>query len=213
MNKMRRRLFFFMLVMVLVAIPTVAVLAKELGSLTITGPGIKGSVTVDHQGGMRKLESTGFFDQANLTKPPENLGEGYNITAYLNLDGKMVPFVQMVYYPVEKGKPGYVHYTGRLNGESLKPVDQWSMLSSDADDAFRGLMDVYGIELPTEVLAAPVAAAPVKEAPAAAQPVAAAPSVSPVSIQPVYIATAAAILLLIGAGLVLRRRAVHQRSS
>jgi hypothetical protein len=213
MNKMRRRLFFFMLVIALVAIPTVAVLAKELGSLTITGPGIKGSVTVDHQGGMRKLESTGFFAEASLIKPPENLGEGYNITAYLNLDSKMVPFVQMVYYPIEKGKPGYVHYTGRLNGESMKTVDEWSQLPPDADDAFRGLMGVYGIELQTAVLAAPAAVAPVKEAPAAVEPVAAAPSVSPVSIQPVYMVTAAAILLLIGAGLVLRRRAIHQRSS
>ncbi len=102
------------------------------------------------------------LNRCNISLIIENLGEGYNITAYLNLDGKMVPFVQMVYYPIEAGKPGYVHYTGRLNGESLQPVDQWSMLSSDADIAFRGVMEFYGIKLQSAILAAPAAAAPVR---------------------------------------------------
>jgi len=220
MKKTQRRLLFFVLVLALAAVPTLVVLAKELGSLTITGPGIKDEITVDHPGGMRKLESTGFFDQASFTKPPQNLGEGYNITAYLNLDGKIVPFVQMVYYPNEVGKPGYVHYTGRLEGESLKTVDQWSILTTDADIAFRGLMDVYDIKLQTAVLAAPAAAEPAVAEPEAAKPSVAVPvtssSNSPVSaapIQPVYVAGTAAILLLVGAGLVLRRRVIQQRSS
>lgn len=61
MNRMKRHLLSILIVIALVAIPTFAVLAKELGSLTISGPGIKGEVTMDHEGGMVKLEKSGFF--------------------------------------------------------------------------------------------------------------------------------------------------------
>src|SRR5262245_53163590 len=122
MNNLQRHILSVLLVGVLVTIPTLAVFAKELGSLTITGPGIKGQLTVDHPGGLTKLQQTGFFDTAAKVQPPEGLGEGYNITASLNLDGKLVPFVEMTYYPVAQGKPGYVHYTGRLNGETMMTV-------------------------------------------------------------------------------------------
>ena len=125
MNRTKRNLWVLMLVLALLAIPTVAVLAKELSSLTITGPGIDGEMSIDHEGGMMKLERTGFFDQTLAIKPPENLGAGYDITAYLNLDGTIVPFVQMVYYASDGDQPGYVHYTARFAGESLQPVNQW----------------------------------------------------------------------------------------
>ncbi|HEX2696426.1 MAG TPA: hypothetical protein VHM28_01885, partial [Anaerolineales bacterium] len=89
MNKLQRRFLTILLVGVLLTIPTLAVLAKELGALTITGPGIKGQLTVDDLGGLTKLQQTGFFDTSAKIQPPEGLGEGYNITASLNLDGKL----------------------------------------------------------------------------------------------------------------------------
>ena len=211
MNKTQRRLLFFMLVIALVAIPTIAVLAKELGSLSITGPGIKGELTLNDHDEMMKLEGSGFFELMNAS-PPKNLGEGYNITAYLNLDGKIVPFVQMVYYPTEEGRPGYVHYTGRLNGESLQTVDEWGMLRQDADKALRGLMTAHSVVVQSALVAAPAAAQPEAANPSVAVPVTG-PSVSSMPVQPIFVAGIAAILLLVGAGLVLRRRSVNQRSS
>ena len=211
MNKIQRRFLFFMLVIALVAVPTIAVLAKELGSLSITGPGIKGELTLNDHDEMMKLEGSGFFEFMKAS-PPKNLGEGYNITAYLNLDGKIVPFVQMVYYPTEEGKPGYVHYTGRLNGESLQTVDEWGMLLQDADNTLRGLMTAHNVAIQSALVAAPAAAQPEAVKPSVAVPVTG-PTVSASPIQPAYIVGVAAILLLIGAGLVLRRRSVNQRSS
>lgn len=211
MNKTQRRLLFFMLVIALVAVPTIAVLAKELGSLSITGPGIKGELTLNDHDEMMKLEGSGFFELMNAS-PPKNLGEGYNITAYLNLDGKIMPFVQMVYYPTEEGRPGYVHYTGRLNGESLQTVDEWGMLLQDADNTLRGLMTAHSVVVQSALVAAPSAPQPESVKPSVAVPVTG-PSVSPMPIQPLYLAGIAAILLLVGAGLVLRRRSVNQRSS
>jgi len=211
MNRPAQHILFLILVIALLAISTSVVFAKELGLLTISGPGLKGDVTLKDPDQMMKLEQSGFFDQASLAKPPENLGEGYNITAQLNLDGKMVPFVEMVYYPTNEGEGGYVHYTGRLNGEKLQTVDEWRVLSLNADKTFRSLMSANNITLQSALIAAPAAvepAAPIVEAPAA-EPVVA-PAASPVPVQVPYLipAVIAAILLLAGAGLILRRRTV-----
>jgi hypothetical protein len=91
MNRTKRSILFLVLVIALLAITTSVVFAKELGLLMISGPGIKGDITLKDPEAMMNLEKSGFFDQTAFVKPPENLGEGYNITAHLNLDGKMVP--------------------------------------------------------------------------------------------------------------------------
>ncbi|MDQ3005510.1 MAG: hypothetical protein M3R47_09035 [Chloroflexota bacterium] len=216
MNRTQRRIWFLMLMVALLVIPSTVVFAKELGLLTITGPGIKGEVSLNNHDDMMKLEQSGFFDQARFVKPPENLGKGYNITAHLNLDGKLVPMIEMVYYPAKEGQPGYVHYTGRLNGESLQTVDQWGQMAPPAETALRNLMTANKITLQPAVVVAPavveqVAVEPAKsEEQSAVQP-ASAPSIASTAIpQQAYyvgIALAASILILLGAGFVLRRRA------
>ncbi len=212
MNKTKRHILSLTMLIALLAIPTLTVFAKELGLLTISGPGIKGELTLSDPKDMMNLEQSGFFDQAVLAKPPSGLGEGYQITAHLNLDGKIVPFVEMVYYPTDAGQPGYVHYTGRLNGETLQKVDEWNILTRDADTAFRGLMTANNITLQSALIKAPAAVAPV--APVAVEPVVA-PAVSSMTAQPPYVILAliATILVLVGASLALRRRTVNHPSA
>jgi hypothetical protein len=207
MNKAKKSILFLPLVIALLAIPTFVVFAKELGMLTISGPGIKDELTLNDPKAMMNLEQSGFFDEASLSQPPKNLNldAGYTVTAHLNLDGKVVPFVQMVYYPTKEGQAGYVHYIGRLDGETLKTVDEWRLMRLSADTAFRGLMTANNITLESALIAAPAAVAPAVEV----EPVAA-PTVTPAPIQNSYLipAVLASILLLIGAGFVLRRRAI-----
>jgi hypothetical protein len=157
MNKTKRHILSLIMLIALLAIPTLVVFAKELGLLTISGPGIKGELTLSDPKDMMNLEQSGFFDQAVLAKPPSGLGEGYEITAHLNLDGKIVPMVKMVYYPTDAGQPGYVHYTGRLNGETLQKVDEWNILTRAADTAFRSLMTINNITLQSALIKAPAA--------------------------------------------------------
>ncbi|HXD10103.1 MAG TPA: hypothetical protein VN653_08580 [Anaerolineales bacterium] len=214
MNRTKRHLLSVILAMALLLLPT-TVFAKELGMLTISGPGIKGEITLNNPDQLIKLEGSGFFDQASLMKQaPENLGQGYNISASLNLDGTMTPFVEMVYYPTEAGQPGYAHYTGRLNGETLKPVDQWARLSLSADNSFRALMTANKITLQSAIVAAPVAVAvvPQKQPEVQAE---SAPITAPAPVQVPYtaIALTAAVLVALGGALMLRRRAVSQRST
>jgi hypothetical protein len=213
MNRTKRHILFLILVVALLALTTSVVFAKELGLLTISGPGIKGEMTLKDPKAMMGLEQSGFFDQTAFVKPPENLGDGYNITAHLNLDGKMVPFVEMVYYPTNEGEPGYVHYTGRLNGEKLQTVDQWNKLSLNADKAFRSLMTANSIALQSALITAPAAlepAVPAAEPAVAVEPAVAAPAASRIPGQASYLipAVIAAIVLFLGAGLVLRRRTI-----
>ena len=213
MNRTKRHILSLIMLISLLAIPTLVVFAKELGLLSISGPGIKGELTLKDPNEMMKLEQSGFFDQAVLAKPPAGLGEGYAITAHLNLDGKVVPFVEMVYYPTNAGQPGYVHYTGRLNGETLQTIDEWHILTRASDDTFRSLMTANNITLQSALITAPVAVAP--EVPAVVEPVVAPAVSSPRPVQPPYgfMALVATILILAGAGLALRRRAVSHPSA
>lgn len=158
MNKKMRPLVIIAAVIVLLAMTTNLAAAKELTSLTISGPGIGGEMTLSNPakdpGAMGRLEQSGFFDQAAAVKPPENLAEGYTITAYLNLDGKVVPFVQMVYYPGQEGEAGYIHTIGRYDGDSLQAADQWATMRPQSEAALRDLTAAYGITLQPAVLAA-----------------------------------------------------------
>src|SRR5215208_3487050 len=204
MNRTKRHILSLIILMTLLAIPTLVVFAKELGLLIISGPGIKGELTLSDPDEMMKLEQSGFFDQSALAKAPADLGEGYTITAHLNLDGKVVPFVEMVYYPTDEGQPGYVHYTGRLDGETLRKVDEWNILSRASDQAFRGLMTASNITLQSALIKAPAEVAPVE--PAAVEPVVV-PAASPMPVQVPYgiLALVAVILIVAAAGLTLRR--------
>ena len=215
----RKRIWSLILLMALLAIPSTVVFAKELGLLTISGPGIKGEVSLNNHDDMMNLEQSGFFDQAKFVKPPENLGQGYNIVAHLNLDGKLVPMVEMTYFPAEEGQPGYIHYTGRLNGESLQPVDEWAQMRPPAEKALRDLMIANKITIQPAVITAPAVVAPVigpatNEEQPAVQP-ASSPSVTTPSIpmQTYYVVgVLAALLIVIGAGLFLRRHTASQGS-
>lgn len=195
MNKHLRKILFLGTVLALLAASTALALAKELGSLTISGPGISGTATWGNPDDMMKLQQSGFFDTNALAKPPANLGQGYTITAYLNLDGKIVPFVEMVYYPAESG-PGYVHYTGRLNGDTLETVqaDQWATLPTQAEQTFRDIAAANGVKFVPAISANPSASTTAAAAPLNA-----------------YVALAIMLVVLLGAALLNRRKAAPER--
>lgn len=205
MNGKNRFVLCLLLIVVMLSLSTFVVFAKELGLLTISGPGIRGEVALTDRELMTTLEASGFFDQAAFVKPPENLNmdAGYSVTAHLNLDGQLLPYVQMTYFAADQGQPGYVHYTARFTGESLQPVDQWQRLTPNADNTFRGLLSANDITLQPALVTAPAAPAVEPIVIPAASP---APLPDPLA----YGVLAAALVLLGGAGLALRRRAVSQ---
>jgi len=210
MNKVKKHILFVLLIIALLALSTSVVFAKELGVLTISGPGIKGEMSLNDHEAMVDLEQSGFFDQAVLARPPKDLGEGYNITAHLNLDGKLVPYLQMVYYPTNEGQAGYVRYTGRLKGDTLQAIDEWHLLNRKADGALRDLITANSIVVQSALVKAPPAVEPAKEPVAAVESVAL-PASSSTPAQTPYLIPAllVTILALMGAALARRRRAVN----
>jgi len=210
--KVHKHILLVFFILALLAISTTVVFAKELGLLTISGPGIKGEVSLNDHDAMMNLEQSGFFDQAVLSKPPAGLGEGYNLTAHLNLDGKLVPYIQMIYYPTNEGQSAYVQYTARLEGEMLQTIDEWHLLNRRADGALRDVLAANHITVQSALVKAPEVVAPAQEPvvePAAVEPVAA-PVSSPASVQLPYLipALVVSILALMGFALALRRRTV-----
>ncbi len=205
--KVHKHILLVFLLIALLAISTTVVFAKELGLLTISGPGIKGEVSLNDHDAMMNLEQSGFFDQAFLSKPPEGLGEGYNLTAHLNLDGELVPYIQMIYYPTNEGQSAYIHYTARLEGDTLQPIDEWHLLNRKADGVLRDVLTENHITVQSAFVKAPEGVAPAKET--VAEPVAVS-TASPAPTQLPYLipALVVSLLALIGFALVLRRRTV-----
>lgn len=205
--KVHKHILLVFLLIALLAISTTVVFAKELGLLTISGPGIKGEVSLNDHDAMMNLEQSGFFDQAFLSKPPEGLGEGYNLTAHLNLDGELVPYIQMIYYPTNEGQSAYIHYTARLEGDTLQPIDEWHLLNRKADGILRDVLTENHITVQSAFVKAPEGVAPAKET--VAEPVAVS-TASPAPTQLPYLipALVVSLLALIGFALVLRRRTV-----
>jgi hypothetical protein len=210
MYKVTKHILFLFFVLALLVITTSVVFAKELGLLTISGPGIKGEVSLNDHDAMMNLEQSGFFDQAFLAKPPKDLGEGYNITAHLNLDGKLVPYIQMVYYPTNEGQSAYVHYTGRLEGETLQAIDEWHLLNQKADSALRAVLTANKITVQSALMKAPQVVAPAKDPVAAPEVGSVTPKTSSAPAQMPYLipALVVGILVLAGVALALRRRTV-----
>lgn len=206
MKRSTRSLLFTGLMLALLAISTLGVMAKELGKMTISGPGIKGEMTLDKLDETGKIEDTGFFVSSESVKAPENLGTPYHITAYLNLDWKEVPFVRMEYYPAGPKERGYVHYTGRLDGDSLREVDQWAIPPARGESAFRSVMKGRGVTVQVAVPAPAVAeVAPAVEA-AGPRPATTTGAPAPA----LYIAALAAVILAIAGAALLRGRKLRE---
>lgn len=207
--KVHKHILLVFFILALLTISTTVVFAKELGLLTISGPGIKGEVTLNDHDAMMTLEQSGFFDQAVLSKPPAGLDEGYNITAHLNLDGKLVPYIQMVYYPTNEGQSAYVHYTARLEGETLQTIDEWHLLNRNADGVLREVLTANHITVQSALVKAPEVVAPAQEP--VAEPAAehlVAPTAAPIQMPYLIPAFVVSILVLVGFALAIKRRTV-----
>jgi len=206
----KTRLLISTLAIALLAMPTLVVFAKELSSLRITGPGIKGELNLSDPKDMDKFMNSNFFDTNALGKKPSvELGTPYTISSYLNMDGKIVPFVQMDYYPAEPGTAGYVHYTGRGEANGLRKVDEWGIFPLEGDEAFREVLAAHGVTVQAAIAAA--AAVEVPAEPAVVQPAPVAPVTSRAPAEPSLqwlLIAIAAVIVLAAAGLALRRRVV-----
>jgi hypothetical protein len=149
MHKLHRLMVTSTLALAMLVLPNLVAAAKELAVLTVSGPGINGALALNDPNGLLQLQQYGFFDTSTLAKAPQNLGSGYTVTGYLNLDGNPIPFEQGVYYPAIAGEQGYIHFTGAFDGSTMKPasVDRWGVVSPAAAAAFSNMLAARGVTL------------------------------------------------------------------
>ncbi len=153
MKRIPRLTLASILAVAVLVVPSMLAAAKELASLTVSGPGINGVLALNNSQGLLQLEQYGFFgtttDTSTLANVPQNLGQGYQVVGYLNLDGKSVPFVQGIYYPGISGAQGYIHFTGALDTATMKPTkaDRWAVVNSQAAASFSRMVAAQGVIL------------------------------------------------------------------
>lgn len=153
MKRIPRLTFASILAAAVLVMPSLLASAKELASLTVSGPGINGVLALNNSQGLLQLEQYGFFgtttDTSTLANLPQNLGQGYQVVGYLNLDGDSVPFVQGIYYPAVAGAQGYIHFTGALDTSTMRPTkaDRWAVVNAQAAAAFSSMVAAQGVML------------------------------------------------------------------
>ena len=145
MKKSGLRTLFFITLAALLVIPAGMALAKELGGMTVSGPGIKGELTLNDPEVMRKLETSGFLETAKIIQAPEGLGEGYILTLFLNMEDGLQPWLQITYYPNNSGENGYFHAIDLMENASKQSVGKWYMVAPKAEASLRELLTNSGV--------------------------------------------------------------------
>ncbi len=166
MNKVQRHSICCVLVVVVLLLSVTAVAAKELGAMSISGPGINGELKIDNAKEMMSLDRSGFFDLSLKIKAPEGLSNGYTIVRYLHMEEGLIAWDKLVYYPDPAGKQGYLYYEG--------PVDKahegfggigWYQVRQGTEAVFRNVLAAHDVAM---VASAPGAAQSVAPKPASA---------------------------------------------
>jgi hypothetical protein len=138
--------------------------AKELGALTVSGPGIKGQVDIDGQQSLSRLEMSGFFEPGKIVTAPEGLGEGYTITQHLVMESGPIEWQELVYYPGSAGLESYIYWVGPLSPDAPQNSDRWTVVQPEADEVMRSLLKAYGVTVVAAVLPQVEANQPASEA-------------------------------------------------
>lgn len=147
MNKSGRKFLGLVLLLVLLAIPAGVVFAKELGAMTISGPGIKGEVTLKDPDLLHKVETSGFLEPSKIVKNPQGLGEGYLMTLFLNMEEGAQPWLQVTYYPTAAGEGGYFNLVDLMAGAPEGSNGQWYQAAPQAESTLRALLAGAGVSL------------------------------------------------------------------
>jgi len=147
MNSARCRTVGWMLVAALLLTPTAIVAAKELGALTISGPGIKGELRVDGTQEMARLDGAGFFDLSRKVEAPQGLGEGYTIVRYLNMEDGLVAWDKIVYYPDPAGGSDYIYYAGGIDKNNQGYSTGWYRARTGSAQVFQSVLAAHGVTI------------------------------------------------------------------
>jgi hypothetical protein len=156
--KITRRIIWIGLALSLL-IPTTLVAAKELGKITITGPGISGVLIVDDPDELQTLIEGDIMDFTTAVPAPEEPGEGYILTMHLKMEQDIQPMLQLTYYPDQAGGPGLFNAV-ILMPESGKvdPAGKWYQVPGRTERTIMKMLASHGVYVAAASKSQPVTA-------------------------------------------------------
>ncbi len=158
--------------------------------LTISGPGLDGTVTITDPVTLAAFKLGAMEDlSAGPIAAPHVTGDGYQITRYFGGD---FSFASLRYYPDANGR-GYVYWQdgAKLEGSQTPFNKQWLAVTPAGDAAMKQLLAGLGVSLAAATLVSVAQAA--------------APAAVPGAVWP-WLAAALAVAALAGGWLAVRRR-------
>lgn len=204
-----RKLTITALLIAMLAVPLGTALAKEVGMITVTGPGIKTPIEITDRAFLLDFSENMYDYKAGITTPPAWIAADspyFELTRSYMDTSKVIAADKVHYYPNPTGGLGAVQYMGMTEGGGYSSeTNKWYPMTTGGETSFKNILVKNGVTL------ASLTAAPAKAGQAS-------PQVAPVALStpnsPWVIAVAGvALIALLGAGAwLLRSRLTVQRS-
>jgi hypothetical protein len=154
----------------MLVIPMQAALAKEIGRLVISGPGLAAPIEVTDPDIANQLGPDGLENYAGeKTTAPDSLGDTYYRIdrGYDDGHGKIVATEHLEYYPDPAGGLGWVHHVSFSPGQS-STTGHWFPTRPAAEHVLLKLLADHGVVIGAQT--EPVAPAASQPEPAGAMP-------------------------------------------
>ena len=152
-----------------------AVAKVQTAKITVSGPGLEGTVEVTDRVALEALEITQFADLKNAVEPPANSGPGYTVMRFYREgeeEGGAAPrparllspadevgfqreqgyrlIDRVRYHPDPAGGRGYLFYE-HLNLNVMVPYEgNWYRVTAEGDVTMRRVLADHGVQLERE---------------------------------------------------------------
>lgn len=151
-----RWLLCLILALLVLSVPVTA-MAKEIGKLVVSGPGISGELTLEDGEALGELlYQYGFLQPGQFADRPAEKGEGFTLVQWTGHDDEMVETQRAIYYPDPNGGRGLIYRIDPGQGNSTEPTGRWYLAFPPAEALFKEMLAGQGVTLPLPVTPAEV---------------------------------------------------------
>jgi hypothetical protein len=111
--------------------------------VSISGPGIKGTVEITNKESLEGLGPEQFMDiSKSVTDPPQGTTP-YEVVRYIKGFGASGAFDRLHYYPGKGGSPGRIYYVEAIGYGPSHIVGKWFYATPQGDTAMKKLLSKY----------------------------------------------------------------------
>ena len=127
--------------------------------VTISGPGIKGTIEVTDKTSLEGLGPEQFMDLSEPVDAPSPGATPYEVVRYIKGIGDTGEFDRLRYYPSQGSSPGYIYYAEAIGYRPSYTAGKWFQATPQGDAAMKRLLARYTSTSGTLAMATRVEAA------------------------------------------------------